>query len=169
MVLRWWFPCSSTFLYLLSQPFHVSFLPSFLPEAVAVAWERRDTQRAKWRWTAMHYPSRSRYHLLKRLSSLQQCKSLFIQALSPGSLCLSLILVGAARLFSPLFSALLIYFCTWAFSLTQFDFQVASRLLSAFDLCAPSLCHMSLQYRCVFATFHISFKDSQMPGRMFQT
>lgn len=98
MVLRWWFPRSSTFLYLLSQPFHVSFLPSFLPEPVAVSWERWDTQRAEWRWTATHYPSRSRYHLLKRLSSLQQCKTLFIQALSPGSLCLSLILVGAAHL-----------------------------------------------------------------------
>ena len=93
--------------------------------------------------------------MLERSSILKQCESLFIRAVSPGLLSLSLILIGAACLSSLLFSALLINFSTRALSLTQFDFQVASRLLSGFDLCAPSLGHMSLPYRCVFATFSL--------------
>ena len=99
------------------------------------------------------YSCRSQYHLLKHSSILKQCKNLFCQAVSPGLLCLSLILVGAACLSSLLFSALLIYFSARAFSLTQFDFQAASGLLSGFDLCAPCLCYMSLPNGCVFATF----------------
>ena len=78
---------------------------------------------------------------------------IFCQAVSPGLLCLSLILVGAACLSSLLFSALLIYFSARAFSLTQFDFQAASGLLSGFDLCAPCLCYKSLPNGCVFVTF----------------
>lgn len=128
-------------------------IPFMSPSSPHVFWSLQP-----WFWGSgsgqpLCYSCRSQYHLLKCSSILKQCKNLFCQAVSPGLLCLSLILVGAACLSSLLFSALLIYFSTRAFSLTQFDFQAASGLLSGFDLCAPCLCYMSLPNGCVFATF----------------
>lgn len=97
-------------------------------------------------------PSGTRTTAEPLLPGFKMANGLFLQSLSPGLLCLSFISEGLPVFLLPC-SAPSNLFSTRTFSLTQFDFQVAHRLLSGSDLCAPSRCHVPLLYRCVFATF----------------